>query len=82
MCHANPRHTKAIMTALRLRRLGKPIGDMDLLIGSTALRHNLSVLTNNRRHFGLIDGLALESWQAAPGPSVSQGESKVAPWRA
>lgn len=45
----------------RLRKEGKLIGDFDLLIGTTALQHNLTVLTNNRRHFGLIEGLQLES---------------------
>ncbi|MDZ4853264.1 MAG: type II toxin-antitoxin system VapC family toxin [Nitrospirota bacterium] len=45
----------------RLRAAGKVLGDFDLLIGSTALRHDLTVLTNNRRHFTLIDGLPVES---------------------
>lgn len=38
---------------VRLRAAGMPIGDMDLLIGATAIRHNIPLLTNNRRHFGL-----------------------------
>lgn len=45
----------------RLRAAGKVTGDFDLLIGSTGLRHGLKVLTNNRRHFTLIDGLLIES---------------------
>lgn len=45
----------------RLRALGKVVGDFDLLIGATSLRYELTVLTNNRRHFELIEGLALES---------------------
>jgi tRNA(fMet)-specific endonuclease VapC len=45
----------------RLRVAGKMIGDFDLLIGSTGLRHGLTVLTNNRRHFTSIDGLLIES---------------------
>jgi tRNA(fMet)-specific endonuclease VapC len=45
----------------RLRADGKTIGDFDLLIGATALRHHLTVLTNNRRHFQLIEGLQIES---------------------
>lgn len=45
----------------RLRVAGNLIGDMDLLIGATALRHGLTVLTNNRRHFERIEGLAIES---------------------
>ena len=45
----------------RLRRAGTPIGDFDLMIGATALRHNLTLLTNNRRHFQRIDGLTIIS---------------------
>ena len=45
----------------RLRRAGTPIGDCDLLIGATALRHNLTLLSNNRRHFQRINGLNLLS---------------------
>jgi tRNA(fMet)-specific endonuclease VapC len=45
----------------RLRAVGLMIGDFDLLIGATALRHNLTLLTNNRRHFERIDGLRIES---------------------
>jgi tRNA(fMet)-specific endonuclease VapC len=45
----------------RLRVAGKMIGDFDLLIGATALHHHLTLLTNNRRHFELIEGLPLIS---------------------
>jgi tRNA(fMet)-specific endonuclease VapC len=45
----------------RLRAAGLMIGDCDLLIGATALRHNLILLTNNRRHFERIEGLHMES---------------------
>ena len=45
----------------RLRAAGLMIGDCDLLIGVTALRHNLTLLTNNRRHFERIEGLRMES---------------------
>ena len=44
-----------------LRSLGLGIGDMDLLIGATAIRHDLIVLTNNVRHFERIEGIAIES---------------------
>jgi tRNA(fMet)-specific endonuclease VapC len=43
----------------RLRQEGKSIGDLDLFVGATCLRHNLTLLTNNRRHFELVDGLAI-----------------------
>jgi tRNA(fMet)-specific endonuclease VapC len=45
----------------RLRKAGMLIGDFDLLIGTTAVQHNLTLLTNNRSHFERIDGLQLES---------------------
>ena len=44
----------------RLRAKGKMVGDFDLLIGATGLRHRLTVLTNNRRHFELIERLPIE----------------------
>jgi tRNA(fMet)-specific endonuclease VapC len=45
----------------RLRAQGKTVGDLDLLIGATALHHGLRVLTNNRRHFELIETLQIIS---------------------
>jgi tRNA(fMet)-specific endonuclease VapC len=44
----------------RLRTAGLLIGDCDLLIGATALRPRLTLLTNNRRHFERIEGLRME----------------------
>ena len=45
----------------RLRRSGRLISDLDMLIAATALRHHLTLLTNNRRHFERVDGLAIIS---------------------
>jgi tRNA(fMet)-specific endonuclease VapC len=45
----------------RLRAEGKTVGDFDLLIGATALHRDLTVLTNNRRHFELIANLQIVS---------------------
>jgi predicted nucleic acid-binding protein len=45
----------------RLRAAGKTVGDFDLLLGATALRHGLTLLTNNRRHFELIGKLQIIS---------------------
>jgi tRNA(fMet)-specific endonuclease VapC len=45
----------------RLRAAGMMVGDCDLLIGATALCHDLTLLTNNRRHFERIAGLRMES---------------------
>ena len=45
----------------RLRSFGKSLGDFDLLIGATPLRHDLTLLSNNRKHFQQIEGLRIES---------------------
>jgi tRNA(fMet)-specific endonuclease VapC len=44
-----------------MRKRGQTIGDFDLLIAATALRHDLTLLTNNRKHFEGIAGLKTES---------------------
>jgi tRNA(fMet)-specific endonuclease VapC len=44
-----------------MRKRGQTIGDFDLLIAATALRHSLTLLTNNRKHFEGIAGLEIES---------------------
>jgi tRNA(fMet)-specific endonuclease VapC len=45
----------------KLRKKGALIGDFDLLIASTCLFHEVTLLTNNVRHFERIDGLKLIS---------------------
>ena len=45
----------------RLRAEGNLLGDFDLMIGAMAVRHDLTLLTNNRRHFTRIDGLQIVS---------------------
>ena len=42
---------------LRLRRHGSLIPDFDLLIASTAITHNLTLLTRNIRHFSRVSEL-------------------------
>lgn len=44
-----------------MRKHGQIMGDFDLLIAATALKHNLKLLTNNRKHFAGIAGLQIES---------------------
>lgn len=44
-----------------LRQRGKTIGDFDILIAATALRHGLILMSNNRKHFESIPGLQIES---------------------
>ncbi len=45
-----------------LERKGEKISDMDLLIASTALSLNYTLVSNNVRHYERIRGLKLENW--------------------
>lgn len=46
----------------RLRKAGATIDDFDLLIGVTAVTHNLVLVTNNTNHFKGIKEIKLENW--------------------
>ena len=43
----------------QLRREGQLIGDCDLLIGATAIIHDLTLVTHNVRHFNRLSNLKL-----------------------
>jgi tRNA(fMet)-specific endonuclease VapC len=45
-----------------LETAGTPLDDVDLLIGATSLSHNLTLVTNNEKHFSRIPGLSVENW--------------------
>jgi tRNA(fMet)-specific endonuclease VapC len=45
----------------RLRNQNKIVSDFDLLIGSTCLNYNLTLLSGNRKHFEMIEGLQIYS---------------------
>jgi len=47
-----------------LRRRGLPIGDVDLQIASVAVSRQLTLVTNNLRHYDRIPGIPLENWLA------------------
>ena len=49
-----------------LRRHGIVIADADLQIASIALRHNLTLVTHNVKHFEHIQGLRIENWAEMP----------------
>jgi tRNA(fMet)-specific endonuclease VapC len=50
-------------TRAMLEKQGTPIGAIDLLIGATALAHQLILVTHNTREFGRIPGLSIEDWE-------------------
>ncbi|MDP3296122.1 MAG: type II toxin-antitoxin system VapC family toxin [Thermodesulfovibrionia bacterium] len=45
-----------------MQKIGSLVDDMDLLIASTALTMNYTLVTNNEKHFGKIKGLKMENW--------------------
>jgi predicted nucleic acid-binding protein len=53
------------MLKARLQKMGEVVDDLDVQIASIALENDLSLLTNNQRHFERIEGLRLENWLAA-----------------
>ena len=51
---------------VRLRRLGTPISDFDLLIGCSALVHNLILVSENVSDLDRIEHIQLENWVVRP----------------
>jgi len=45
-----------------MQKTGSLVDDMDLLIASTALTMNYTLVTNNEKHFSKIKGLKIENW--------------------
>ena len=48
----------------KLEFAGTRLEDMDLLIAATAIYMNLSLVTNNIKHFQRIDDLVIEDWKS------------------
>ncbi|MGH7053290.1 MAG: type II toxin-antitoxin system VapC family toxin [Stellaceae bacterium] len=46
----------------RLEQIGKPIGGNDLLIAAHAIALGFTIVTDNERGFGRVDGLPIENW--------------------
>ena len=46
----------------KLRKSGKPIGDMDGLIAAHAMQAGLILVSNNLREFSRVEGLKTENW--------------------
>ncbi len=56
------KETAEIFTKLKLElnKKGQPLPDNDLLIASSALEHDLALVTENKKHFERIKGLTLK----------------------
>jgi tRNA(fMet)-specific endonuclease VapC len=54
----------AVYGALRVRleQMGKPIGGNDLLIAAHTIALGFTIVTDNEREFGRVDGLPMENW--------------------
>ena len=46
----------------KLRKMGKPTGEVDALIAATAMSNKAVLVTGNRKHFENIKGLKVEVW--------------------
>lgn len=49
-----------------LRQTGKIVDDIDLLIAGIAIENEMTLATNNDRHFERIPGLITENWKNSP----------------
>jgi tRNA(fMet)-specific endonuclease VapC len=47
---------------IELRKAGRPISEFDLLIASTALVHDLVLVSHNTRHFRFVPSLRVQDW--------------------
>ncbi len=45
-----------------LRQSGSMVDDIDLLIAGVAIENEMTLVTNNEKHFGRIPNLKLENW--------------------
>lgn len=46
----------------RLRKVGTPIDDFDLLIGATSIAYQMVMVTNNANHFKRIKNIKIDNW--------------------
>ena len=46
----------------RLKKAGNMIDDFDLLIGCSAIKNGLILVTNNENHFERIENIRIENW--------------------
>jgi len=50
------------MLKASLEKAGNPLDDFDLILASCAMAHNLTLVTNNEKHFKRIEGLRTANW--------------------
>jgi tRNA(fMet)-specific endonuclease VapC len=55
------------MDKAELERHGTPLDDFDLVLGCCALAHNLTLITNNVKHFKRIESLKILNWAEKSG---------------
>ena len=58
------------MLKASLEKTGIRLDDFDLIIASCALAHNLTLVTNNLKHFSRIEGLKITNWSVYPEKSA------------
>lgn len=46
----------------RLRKIGKPIEDFDLLIAASAIAYKCTLVSENIKHHARVTGLKIENW--------------------
>lgn len=46
-----------------LRQTGNSLDDVDLFIAGVAIENELTLVTNNEKHFARIPGLKIENWK-------------------
>lgn len=54
------------MLKASLKKTGTLLDDFDLIIASCAMTNNLTLVTNNTKHFNRIDSLKLTNWTEYP----------------
>ncbi|HET6387490.1 MAG TPA: type II toxin-antitoxin system VapC family toxin [Armatimonadota bacterium] len=59
------RHAAEICAALW--HAGEPLDEADILIAGTARAHDLTLISNNQRHFARVSGLDLSNWSEGAG---------------
>ena len=46
----------------RLKKSGNLVDDLDLFIGATAIEANMTLVTNNEKHFDRLQNISIENW--------------------